>query len=117
MASADTKALIERALLRFGDQVPSLKQLKLVIRLELPARGHAPTWRVELPGPKIGKDPAGDAKLDVSVGRSHFNELADDGTLNDWVEAYERGHVKVSGQPAVVKLIAAVIVRQRARQR
>ena len=118
MASADTKALIEEAVDRFSAEVPALKQLKLVIRLELPTRGAtAPIWRIEVPGPKISKDPAGDAKLDIIVSRSHFNELAKDGNLRHWVDAYEHGHVKVSGEPAVVSLLGNVIQRQMARVR
>lgn len=117
MSAGDTKALIQTAVERFADEVPSLKQLKLVIRLELRARGDAPIWRVEVPGPKIAKDPAGDARVDVSVSRSHFNELATDGRLKDWVEAYEHGHVKVTGEAGVVKLIGNVIQRQMARAR
>ncbi len=84
----------------------------MVIRLELRARGDVPIWRVELPGPKIDKDPAGDARVDVSVSRSHFNELAAEGRLKDWVDAYEHGHVRVSGDQAVTKLIGNVIGRQ-----
>ena len=117
MSAGDTRALIQQAVERFGDEVPSLKQLKLVLRLELRARGDAPIWRVELPGPKIAKDPAGDARVDVSVSRSHFNELAADGRLKDWVEAYDHGHVKVTGEAGVVKLIGNVIQRQLARAR
>ena len=117
MSSAETKALIAQAITRLGEEVPALKQLKLVIRLELRSRGHAPMWRVEVPGPKISKDPAGDARLDVSVARSHFNELAAEGRLTHWAEAYEHGHVKVSGEPAVVRLIASVIERRLARTR
>lgn len=115
MSTADTKAQIAQAIDRFGEEVPSLKQLKLVIRLELLARGDIPTWRVEVPGPKISKDPAADARLAVSIPRPQFNVLAKDGTLRDWVEAYEHGHVNVSGEPAVVKLVGNVIERQLAR--
>lgn len=117
MSAGETKALIAQAVERFGDDVPSLKQLKLVIRLELRSRGDAPIWRVELPGPIITKDPAGDARVDVSVVRSHFNELAADGRLKHWVEAFDLGHVKVSGDAAVVKLVGNVIQRQLARTR
>ena len=95
--------------------MPSLRQLKLVIRLELRARGDVPVWRVEVPGPEISKDPAGDARIDVSVARPHFNELAADGRLKHWVDAYEHGQVRVSGDPAVTRLIANVIQRQLAR--
>jgi hypothetical protein len=115
MASGDTRALIQQAVERFFGDVPALKQLKLVIRLELRSHGDVPIWRVEVPGPKIAKDPAGDARIDVSVARSHFNELAKEGRLKDWVDAYEHGHVKVSGDAAVVKLIGNVIERQLAR--
>lgn len=118
MASADTRALIEQALERFSAEVPALKQLKLVMRLELPTRGAtAPIWRIEVPGPKITKDPGGDAKLDIIVARSHFNELAKDGHLKHWADAYAHGHVKVSGEPAVVSLLGNVIQRQLARVR
>lgn len=115
MSTTDTKTQIAEAVSRFGNEVPSLKQLKLVIRLELRARGDVPTWRVEVPGPKISKDPAADARLDVSIQRPQFNELVKDGRLRDWVEAYEHGHVTVSGEPAVVKLVGNVIERQLAR--
>jgi hypothetical protein len=117
MSSGDTRALIQQALERFGDEVPALRQLRLVIRLELRSHGDVPIWRVEVPGPKITKDPAGDARIDVSVDRPQFNQLADDGRLKDWVDAYERGHVKVTGDGAVVKLIGNVIERQLARAR
>ncbi len=118
MSAADTKMLIRQAVERLGDEVPALKQLKLVIRLELRARGggDVPIWRVELPGPEVTRDPAGDARIDVTVARSHFNELAVDGRLTHWVDAYEHGHVRVTGDPAVTKLLGNVIQRQMARR-
>ena len=115
MASGDTRTLIRQAVENLQSEVPALKQLKLVIRLELRARGDVPIWRVEVPGPVISKDPAGDARIDVSVARSHFNELAADGRLRHWVDAYDHGHVHVSGDPAVTKLIGNVIQRQLSR--
>ena len=118
VASADTRVLIEQALERFTAEVPALKQLKLVVRLELLARGAgAPVWRIEVPGPKVTKDAAGDAKLDVVIARSHFNDLARDGRLKHWADAYAHGHVKVSGEPAVISLLGNVIQRQLARVR
>jgi hypothetical protein len=117
VSSGDTRQLIQTAVERFFEEVPALKQLRLVIRLELPARGDVPVWRVEVPGPTIAKDAARDAKMDVSVPRANFNDLATKGTLKNWVDAYERGIVKVSGEPAVVKLIGSVIERRSARAR
>ena len=117
MAFTGTRALIAQAIERLQDEVPALKQLKLVVRLELRARGpDVPIWRVEVPGPKIDRDPAGDARVDVSLARSHFNELAADGRLRDWIEAYEHGHLRVSGDPAVTRLLGNVIQRQLARR-
>jgi hypothetical protein len=109
VSSGDTKTLIATAVERLGEEIPALR------RLELRSRGDTPVWRIEVPGPKISKDPAADARLDVSVSRPHFNELAADGRLSQWIEAYELGHVKVTGDSAVVKLLGAVIDRQRAR--
>jgi hypothetical protein len=115
VSSADTRTLIGQAVENLYAEIPALRQLKLVIRLELRARGDVPIWRVEVPGPQISKEPAGDARIDVSVSRSHFNELAAEGSLRHWVDAYEHGHVRVSGDPAVTKLIGNVIQRQLAR--
>jgi hypothetical protein len=113
---ADTRSLIRGAIERLQEEVPALRQLKLVARVELRARGgDVPIWRVEVPGPKIDRDPAGDARIDISMARSQFNELATDGRLRDWVEAYEHGHVRVSGDAAVVKLLGNVIQRQQSR--
>lgn len=118
MSATETKALIREAIDRLVAEVPAFGKLKLVVRLELRARGRdVPIWRVEVPGPKIDRDPAGDARLDVSMSRSHFNELARDGSLRHWVDAYERGYVNVSGEPGVTKLLASVIERQMARAR
>ena len=59
MSAGDTRSLIKQAVENLQAEVPSLRQLKLVIRLELRARGDVPIWRVAVPGPEISKDPAG----------------------------------------------------------
>jgi hypothetical protein len=53
----------------------------------------------------------------VSVIRANFNDLAKDGTIKQWIRAYEHGQVQVSGDQAVVKLIGNVIQRHMARAR
>jgi hypothetical protein len=116
MSSQDTRSLISQAIDRFSAEVPALKQLKLVMRLELRARGgDVPIWRVELPGPTITKDAAADARVDISISRPEFNELATKGRLKDWAAAYERGHVRVSGDAGVIKLVGQVVQRHMAR--
>ena len=88
---ADTKTLIETAVKRFLDEVPALQQLKLVAGLELRGRGDVQLYRVELPGPKVTKDIPADAKVHLSIPRSHFNELATKGHVKDWRRHSQRG--------------------------
>ena len=97
--------------------MPALKQLRLVIELELRGRGDIQLFRVQLPGPKITRDIASDAKVRLSVPRSHFNELAREGKLRHWREAFESGTVKATGPPEILKLIQSVAQRQEERSR
>jgi hypothetical protein len=115
VSQADTRALIAVAVERLLEDVPALKSLKLVFRLELHGRGEAAVWHVELPGAKVEKAPAADVRIEVSIPRIFFNELAKDGRLADWVEAYEHGHVRVSGDRQIIRLIGNVIERRLAR--
>ena len=96
-------------------EVPHLANLKMVIGLELRGRGDTQLYRVELPGPKVSKGYADDERLHVSIPRSHFNELAADGKLKHWHEAYDHGHVKVEGDPRVQKLVGGVMANAEAR--
>ena len=117
MSTAETKALIEAAVLQFQREVPALQKLKLVIELELRGRGDIQLFRVEVPGPKVTRDIASDAKVRLSVPRSHFNELAQDGKVRQWREAFESGTVKASGPAEILKLIQNVIEKQEERTR
>ena len=116
---ASTQELIETAVRRFQEEVPALAKLKLVFELELRGRGDVQMFRVELPGPKITKGVADHARATVEISRSHFNDLAAEGTASDYRKAVEHGHIKASGDPNVLKLIAQVVERheQRARLR
>ena len=113
--ASDTKELIELGVRRFLDEVPALKKLKLVFRLDLRARRDSQTWRVELPEVIVAKDPASDARVTVLAPRSHFNELAKDGRLQHWRDAYENGYLRVVGQDEILKLIGRVIERHETR--
>jgi hypothetical protein len=115
--ATDTKTLIETAVKRFLDEVPALVNLKLVAGLELRARHDVQIYRVELPGPKVTKDVPADAKVTLSVSRSHFNELATKGRVRDWREAFEHGDAKATGIDQVIKLIVNVVERQEERAR
>ena len=117
MSTAETKTLIEAAVVQFQKQVPALQKLKLVIELELRGRGDIQLFRVELPGPKVTRDIASDAKVRLSVPRSHFNELAEDGNVRNWREAFESGTVKASGPAEILRLIQNVVEKQEERSR
>ena len=99
------------------DEVPALKPLKLVAGLELRGRGDVQMYRIELPGPKVTKDIAADAKVRLSVPRSHFNSLATKGHVRDWREAFTHGDAQATGIEQVMKLIVNVVDRQEERAR
>ena len=115
MASATQ--LIEQSVAGLLAEVPHLKNLKIVVGLELRGRGDTQLYRVELPGPKISKGYADDERLHVSIPRSHFNELAADGKLSHWHEAFDHGHIKVEGDPRVQQLVGGVMVKAEARSK
>jgi hypothetical protein len=117
MASGDTKALIELGIRNFQKEVPALERLKLVMELELRGRGDIQLYRVEVPGPKVTKDIASDAKVRLSVPRADFNELAREGTLRSWREAFASGVVRASGPPEILRLIESVVIKQEERTR
>ena len=117
MSTADTKALIEEAIANFQKEVPALGKLKLVMELELRGRGDIQLFRVEVPGPKITSDIASDAKVRLSVPRTHFNELAREGSIRHWREAFESGTVRATGPTEILRLIASVVEKQEERTR
>lgn len=102
---------------RFLDEVPSLQPLKLVAGLELRGRGDIQMYRVELPGPKVSKDIAADAKVTLEIPRAKFNELATKGHIKDWRDAFARGEAKATGIEQVMRLIVQVVERQEERGR
>jgi hypothetical protein len=117
MSTADTKAQIEEMIANFQRQVPALERLKLVVELELRGRGDIQLFRVEVPGPKITRDIASDAKVRLSIPRTEFNELHKDGSIRHWRECRQSGHVKASGPAEILKLIQSVVVKQEERTR
>ena len=112
-----TPELIRTAVERFQEEVPALRNLKLIVGLELKAKHDIQLYRVELPGPKISKDLAQDERVLVEIDRPQFNELAEKGTLKSYRRAYETGHIKAAGDSNVLKLIGQVVERQEQRSR
>lgn len=114
---ARAQDLISTAYRRFITELPALDKMKLVLRLQLRGRGDVQVFRVRTPGPEITKGEPDDAQLDVSMSRSDFNELATEGTLEDWREAYEHGQIKVTGERRIKRLLENVIERHEKRAR
>jgi hypothetical protein len=102
---------------RFLEEVPALQPLKLVVGLELRGRGDVQMYRIEMPGPKVSKDIAADAKVRLEIPRARFNELATKGHIKDWREAFVHGDAKATGIDQVLKLIVNVVERQEERSR
>ncbi len=118
MASpSDTKALIETAVTRFLEDVPSLQPLKLVIGLELHGGRDVQLYRVELPGPKVTKQIPSDAKVTLDIQRARFNELATKGHVKEWRAAFEHGEARATGIDQVLRLIVQVVEKQEERTR
>lgn len=117
MSSTDAKPLIEGAVRRFLDEVPALKPMKLVVKLELRARGDEQQFRIELPDVKVTKDVAADAKVTVHMQRAFFNEMAKDAKVADWREAFMYGQAKASGPTQILQLIERVVDKQEERNR
>jgi hypothetical protein len=116
-SATETADLITGAVSRLLDEVPALKPLKLVVGLDLRGRGDTQQYRVEFPGPKVTKDIAADAKVRVEVPRAFFNEMAKDGRIADWREAFMYGQAKATGPTQILQLIERVVDKQEERQR
>jgi hypothetical protein len=115
--ASDAIPLLEQAVTRFLDEVPALKPMKLVVKVELQGRGDTQQFRVEMPGPKVTKDVAADAKVNVHMQRAFFNEMAKDAKLADWREAFMYGQAKASGPTQILQLIERVVAKQEERDR
>ena len=113
----DAKALIELATRRFISEVPALEPIKLVVGVELKGRGDVQHFRLEMPGVKVTKGPAADARLRVDMRREFFNVMAREGKVADWIEAFSYGQAKATGPEQFLKLIANVVERQQERER
>jgi len=117
VSQTDTKAQLEDAGRRFIAAVPALAPLKLSVKVDLQAKGDHQVYRLSFPGPEVSKDISAPAMVDVLVMRQDFNTITDPRSgLPQWIEAYDQGKIKISGEGGMVKLIAKVIEKQQRRQ-
>lgn len=115
--SEDARRLIADAVSGLLDQVPALKPLKLVVRVELHGRGDTQQFRLVLPEVEVTKDIAADAKVAVEMRRDEFNRLTEHNRLEDWRKAFVTGRVKATGVEQYLKLIQQVVEKQDERAR
>jgi hypothetical protein len=113
---ASTSDLIVVAVQRVQAETPALAKLKLVFSLELTAGGLTSSaksehFRVELPGPKVSEGEPEDARIALGVPKTMFTLLAEEGQLADWRDAFYYGHLKVSGDDRVKRLLGKAIGR------
>src|ERR1700674_5733760 len=113
----DAKALIELATRRFIEEVPALQPIKLVVGIELRGRGDVQHFRLEMPGVKVTKAPADDARVRVDMRREFFNVMAHEAKVPDWIEAFSYGQARATGQEQILRLIISVVERHEERQR
>src|SRR5580704_5299142 len=113
----DAKSLIELATRRFIGEVPALEPIKLVVGVELRGRGDVQQFRLEMPGVKVTKGPAADARVRVDMRREVFNVMAREGKVADCVEAFTYGQAKASGPAQFIRLIVNVVEPHQARER
>jgi hypothetical protein len=114
----DAKALIERAVRNFLEEVPALKPMKLVVGVDLRGRGDTQQFRIELPELDVRKDLATDARIRLDMRRDFFNAMVEHGArVADWREAFEHGQAKATGVEQYMRLIINVVERQEERNR
>lgn len=110
MSSTDAKVQIAQAIENVLEEVPALRPLKLVLSVELRGRGDMQQYRVELPGPKIAKGLAPDARVNIEMRREFFNAMVDEGArVADWREAFHYGQAKATGVSQILQLIERVV--------
>ncbi len=112
MASSQDRVVV--AVQRFQASVPALAKLKLVLGLELTEGGltgpkASQHFRIEVPGPKVTEGMPDDARVQLAIPRAMFDVLAEEAELADWKDAFYYGHLKVTGDERVKRLLGKTI--------
>jgi hypothetical protein len=119
VASSDAIELLDRAVRGFLDEVPALKDLRLVVGVDLNGRGgDVQQFRIDMPELDIRKDMGTDAKIRIEMRRDFFNLMVEHGAkVPDWEQAFYEGRAKATGVDQYLKLIQRVVERQQERAR
>ncbi len=117
MSSRDSRTAVETALKQLLEQVPALKPLKLIAAAEVQGGRDIQLIRVVMPGPKVTKELAPDARITVQIRRDLLNELIETNDLQAWIRAWDHGKFRASGVEEYLKLIGQVIQKTAAKKR
>jgi hypothetical protein len=117
--AGDAIELLDRAAKEFLDEVPALKDLKLVVGVDLNGRGgDVQQFRIDMPELEIRKDMGTDAKIRIEMRRDFFNLMVEHGAkVADWEQAFHEGRAKATGVTQYLQLIQRVVERQQERAR
>lgn len=116
MNQSDTRTQLEEAGKRFIEAVPALAPLALLVNVDLQAKGDHQIYKLTFPGPTVAKSDGSPAMIDVLVMRQDFNDILDPRKgMTQWIEAYDQGKIKISGEGGMVKLVGKVIEKQQRR--
>lgn len=117
MSNADSRTAVEVALKQLLEHVPALKPLKIIAAAEVQGGRDIQLIRIEMPGPKVSKAMAPDARVTVSIRRDLLNEMNDLNDLQAWVRAWDHGKFRASGVEEYIKLIGQVVSKTAAKQK
>ena len=116
--SGDAVTMIESAVRSFLEEVPALEPIKLVVGVDLHARGDTQQFRIEMPGVKVTRDIGADARVRIEMRRDFFNAMVENGAkVADWREAFTYGQAKATGVEQNLRLIEQVVEKAEERQR
>ena len=116
--STDAPQMIIKAVSEVLDEVPALKQLKLVVAIELHGRGDVQIFRLQLPELAVTKEITGDERINLELRRDFFNLMVEHGAkVADWEQALHEGRLKATGMTQYLQLIGRVVEKQQERAR
>jgi hypothetical protein len=114
MSNLDSRTAVERAITHLLAQVPALKPLKLIALAEVHGGRDVQLIRIEMPGPKVTKELAPDARVTLEIRRDVLNDLLE-ADVKTWIRAWNTGRFKAHGVDQYLKLIGQVVAKTAAK--
>ena len=110
--------MIEAHVRELLEEIPALKPLKLVVGIDLHARGDTQQFRLQMPEVEVKRDIGADARVRIEMRREFFNAMVEHGARSsDWRMAFLEGRAKATGVPQYLQLIERVVEKAHERAR